>query len=142
MIQNLLFAETVGFEEFDVTKTQMSLGGLVEEYLKKEAFGFEQKNRCESSRLGLITFSKFTDLTSSNTEAFRRSNQAQRDEQTERAKTLEKWYGLQKKEMTKDLENELSILRLRRYMHKTSFVKTADFKTLPKYFAVLFLGSV
>lgn len=49
---------------------------------------------------------------------------------------MEKWYGLQKQEMTKDLENELSILRLRRYMHSTSFIKTADFKSLPKYFAV------
>ena len=78
------------------------------------------------------------DLTASTTEAFKRSNQAKRDEQNERAKTLEKWYGLQKQELTKDLENELSILRLRRYMHSTSFVKTADFKSLPKYFAVGF----
>lgn len=80
--------------------------------------------------------SKFSDLTASTTDAFKRSNQAKRDQQDERAKTLEKWYGMQKQELTKDLENELSILRLRRYMHSTSFVKKADFKELPKYFAV------
>jgi hypothetical protein len=77
-----------------------------------------------------------TDLTSSTTSAFRRSNQAKRDEQDERAKILKQWYGMQKKEMTKDLENELTIMRLKRYMHKTSFVKTADFRKLPTYFAV------
>lgn len=45
MIQKLLFQETEGFGEFDVTKTQLSLGNLVEEYRKNEAFGFEEKNR-------------------------------------------------------------------------------------------------
>lgn len=79
------------------------------------------------------------DLTSSTISAFRRSNQAKRDEDDERSKTLKKWYGMQKQELTKDLENELTIMKLKRYMQKTSFVKTADFKELPKYFAVRLL---
>lgn len=45
MIQKLLFEETLGQGEFDVTKTELSLGSLVEDYRKNEAFGFEQKNR-------------------------------------------------------------------------------------------------
>jgi hypothetical protein len=49
---------------------------------------------------------------------------------------LKKWYGMQKQELSKDMENELTIMRLKRYMHKTSFVKTSDFRELPKYFAV------
>lgn len=45
MIQKLLFQETEGFPEFDVTKTELSLGGLVEEYRRNEAFGFEEQKK-------------------------------------------------------------------------------------------------
>ena len=77
-----------------------------------------------------------TDLTSSTTSAFRRSNQAERDARDERAKTLDKWYGMAKKEMSKDLENEFTLMRLKRYLHTASFVKTADSRKLPTYFEV------
>jgi hypothetical protein len=41
MIQKLLFAETLGIDKFDVTKTKLSLGNLVEEFKKSEALAFE-----------------------------------------------------------------------------------------------------
>ena len=45
MIQTLLFSETLGVENFDVTKTNLSLGTLVEDYRKKEAFDFENEKK-------------------------------------------------------------------------------------------------
>lgn len=80
------------------------------------------------------------DLTSDTTNPFRRSNQAKRDEKSREQETLSKWFGMAKKELTKDLENELTILKLKRYLHKTSFVKNPDTKALPKYFEVMILG--
>lgn len=76
------------------------------------------------------------DLTKSKTEALKRSNEAKREEKSKEKETLEKWFGMAKKEMTKELENELTILKLKRYLHKTSFVKNPDTKELPKYFEV------
>jgi hypothetical protein len=43
---------------------------------------------------------------------------------------------MQKQDLSKDMENELTIMRLKRYLHSTSFVKTADYKKLPTYFAI------
>lgn len=76
------------------------------------------------------------DLTAEKTNPFRRSNQVKRDQKSKDQETLDKWYGMAKKELTKDLENELTILKLKRYLHKTSFVKNPDTKELPKYFEV------
>jgi hypothetical protein len=45
MIQKLLFPETEGLGVFDATKTELNIGSLVEDYKRKEAFGFEQQNK-------------------------------------------------------------------------------------------------
>ena len=45
MIQKLLFKETLGVENFDVTKTKLSISTLVNEYRKKEAMSFEAEKR-------------------------------------------------------------------------------------------------
>ena len=76
------------------------------------------------------------DLTQTTTKAFKRSNQQKRDDKSKAQETLDKWYGMAKKEMTKDLENQLTVLKLRKYLHTTNFVKNPDSKELPKYFEV------
>lgn len=45
MIQQLLFPETIGVDNFDATKTRLSLGNLVEEYRKNEALAFEAEKK-------------------------------------------------------------------------------------------------
>jgi hypothetical protein len=45
MIQKLLFSETLGLDKFDVTKTKLSLGNLVDEFKKSEALAFESDKR-------------------------------------------------------------------------------------------------
>ena len=75
-------------------------------------------------------------MTVTSTNPFKRSNEAKRQKQSEEEQTLKNWYGMAKKEMSKELENELTIMKLKRYLHKTSFVKTADSRKLPKYFEV------
>jgi hypothetical protein len=45
MIQKLLFSETVGVADFDVTKTKLTLGNLVDEYRKKEIMTFESEKK-------------------------------------------------------------------------------------------------
>jgi hypothetical protein len=45
MIQQLLFSETIGAKDFDVTKTKLTLGTLVDEYRKNEALAFEKERK-------------------------------------------------------------------------------------------------
>jgi hypothetical protein len=53
MIQQLLFPETVGIENFDVTKTDLTLGTLVDDYRKNEALAFESEKKYTFSNSNL-----------------------------------------------------------------------------------------
>ena len=55
MIQKLLFPETLGQEKFDVTKADLTVADLVEQYKKQEAFEFESQKKY---RFILIKFSR------------------------------------------------------------------------------------
>ena len=77
-----------------------------------------------------------TNLSSSRTTAFRESNLSKREKKSKEQEKLDKWFGMAKKEMTKDIENDLTILKLRRYLNPSSFVNRDQTKHLPKYFEV------
>ena len=78
--------------------------------------------RSKTSNFYLLKPSTMTKLSSNRTTAFRESNLSKRDKKSQQQEKLDKWFGMAKKEMSKDIENDLTILKLRRYLNPSSFV--------------------
>lgn len=66
-----------------------------------------------------------------NDKTLRKKKQRLKNEQS-----LDKWYGLQKRKMTPELEKELKAIKLRANFDPKRFYKSNDSWELPKYFAV------
>jgi hypothetical protein len=126
MIQQLLFPEVQHQTEqpFDPTKTKLTVADLIANHKVLETKQFFDENNI------------FQDLTKSTTKAFKRSNQAKRDAQAKAKESLKGWNGMRKRELTKELENEFTILRLKKYLASVSFAKDNDFKRAPEYFEI------
>jgi len=84
----------------------------------------------------LLKLSVLTVLSSRKTTAFLQSNLSKREKKSKEQEKLDKWFGMAKKEMSKDVENDLTILKLRRYLNPSSFVNREETKHLPKYFEI------
>ena len=65
-----------------------------------------------------------------------------KEDKERKKEELDKWYGMKKQEMTKDTENELKLMKLRRYLNPTSFFKRDEIIGLPQYFEVIFYLSL
>lgn len=76
------------------------------------------------------------DIISKKTDPFKLSNKMKEEKKKESKEKLDKWYGMKKQEIDKETENELVLMKLRRYLSPTNFFKRDEIIGLPKYFEV------
>ena len=67
----------------------------------------------------------------------RESRQMKRDRLEEGKNTLTQWGGMQKAQMTKELEEDLQVLKLRKWLNPKAMYKKEG-KKMAKYFQVNF----
>ena len=127
MIASLLFPEMGSFKtssEFNLDLTEFTVQHLIDKELESQTKNFvaEKSNNCVANNL-------FADKAAPQFE----SRAAKKERLDQSRSTLDKWNSLKKATMSKDLEQDLQILKLRKWLNPKQMYKSEG-KKMPKYF--------
>ena len=114
-IKELLFNEIKDFDIDQITKYSLNLNTLIA--LEKEKTNKQLKKKFDQTLIN---------PNSKKTNPIKKSNAQKKLEKEAKLKNLKDWHGFAKKDLTKEDELDLEIIKLRKYLNPKKAYKNAD----------------
>lgn len=113
-IKEILFSEVKDFDIENITKYPLNLNTLIS--IEKE----------KSNQNLIKKFDKTLNPNSKKTNPLKKSNLQKKLEREAKLQNLKDWYGFEKKQLTKEDELDLEIIKLRKYLNPKKAYRNAD----------------